>query len=118
MNRETKEKKTRLFFATDVHGSEPTFKKFVNAGKVYGVPAWRLVGSKYRDRIRIYCDTTSSRDAKVYAERFKQRKAQASPSSRWIWAPRWWPGPGPTPQAIRTRADGSPQATPEDPGPA
>ncbi len=27
------------------------------AGKVYGVPAWRLVGSKYRDQIRIYCDT-------------------------------------------------------------
>ncbi len=31
----SKEKKTRIFFATDVHGSEPTFKKFVNAGKVY-----------------------------------------------------------------------------------
>ncbi|MEK7409728.1 MAG: mandelate racemase/muconate lactonizing enzyme family protein [Acidobacteriota bacterium] len=46
------------------------------AGKVYGVPAWRLIGSKYRDRIRIYCDTTESRDPKVYAERFKQRKAQ------------------------------------------
>jgi L-alanine-DL-glutamate epimerase-like enolase superfamily enzyme len=46
------------------------------AGKVYGVPAWRLVGSKYRDKIRIYCDTTESRDPKVYAERFKARKAQ------------------------------------------
>jgi len=46
------------------------------AGKVYGVPAWRLIGSKYRDRIRIYCDTTESRDPKVYAERFKARKAQ------------------------------------------
>lgn len=46
------------------------------AGKVYGVPAWRLIGSKYRDRIRIYCDTTESRDPKVYAERFKKRKAQ------------------------------------------
>ncbi len=46
------------------------------AGKVYGVPAWRLIGSKYRDRIRIYCDTTESRDPKIYAERFKARKAQ------------------------------------------
>ena len=45
-------------------------------GKVYGVPAWRLIGSKYRDKIRIYCDTTESRDPKVYAEHFKGRKAQ------------------------------------------
>ncbi len=46
------------------------------AGKVYGVPAWRLIGSKYRDRIRVYCDTTESRDTKIYAERFRARKAQ------------------------------------------
>ncbi|MBK5293101.1 MAG: mandelate racemase/muconate lactonizing enzyme family protein [Acidobacteriia bacterium] len=46
------------------------------AGKVYNVPAWRLIGSKYRDRIRVYCDTNESRDAKVYAERFKRRKQQ------------------------------------------
>lgn len=46
------------------------------AGKVYGVPAWRLIGSKYRDRIRIYCDTNESHDPKVYAERMKRRKDQ------------------------------------------
>lgn len=46
------------------------------AGKVYGVPAWRLVGSKYRDKIRIYCDTTESEDPKDYADHFKGRKAQ------------------------------------------
>ena len=45
------------------------------AGKVYGVPAWRLIGSKYRDRVRIYCDTDQSRDPKVFAERLKKRKA-------------------------------------------
>src|SRR5579864_8707177 len=45
------------------------------AGKVYGVPAWRLVGSKYRDKIRIYCDTTESEDPKDYADHFKGRKA-------------------------------------------
>jgi L-alanine-DL-glutamate epimerase-like enolase superfamily enzyme len=44
------------------------------AGKVYGVPAWRLVGSKYRDRIRIYCDTDQSKDPKVFAERLIKRK--------------------------------------------
>ena len=31
------------------------------AGKVYGVPCWRLIGSKYRDRIRIYCDSGANR---------------------------------------------------------
>jgi Icc-related predicted phosphoesterase len=34
----------RLFFATDVHGSEPTFRKFINAGKAYGVDALVLGG--------------------------------------------------------------------------
>jgi Icc-related predicted phosphoesterase len=37
-------KRTRLFFATDVHGSEPTFRKFINAGKVYGVDVLILGG--------------------------------------------------------------------------
>ncbi len=31
----TAKKTTRLFFATDVHGSERTFRKFINAGKFY-----------------------------------------------------------------------------------
>jgi L-alanine-DL-glutamate epimerase-like enolase superfamily enzyme len=44
------------------------------AGKVYGVPAYRLIGQKLRDRIRIYADTTDSSDPKVYAERMKKRK--------------------------------------------
>jgi len=26
---------TRLFYATDIHGSERTFRKFINAGKFY-----------------------------------------------------------------------------------
>lgn len=30
-------KQTRLFFASDLHGSERTFRKFVNAGKFYDV---------------------------------------------------------------------------------
>ncbi len=44
------------------------------AGKVYGVPAWRLVGPKKRDRIRTYCDTTGHKDPKVYGERMLKRK--------------------------------------------
>jgi Icc-related predicted phosphoesterase len=30
-------KKTRIFFATDLHGSEVCYRKFLNAGKFYGV---------------------------------------------------------------------------------
>ena len=44
------------------------------AGKVYGVPAYRLVGEKKHDRIRIYADTTDHKDPKVYAERMRKRK--------------------------------------------
>ena len=36
-SRKPKKEATRLFFATDLHGSERTFRKFINAGKFYGV---------------------------------------------------------------------------------
>ncbi len=44
------------------------------AGKVFGVPAYRLVGDRRRDRIRIYADTFISKDPKVYARRMVERK--------------------------------------------
>ncbi|MCC6858903.1 MAG: mandelate racemase/muconate lactonizing enzyme family protein, partial [Bryobacterales bacterium] len=44
------------------------------AGKVYNVPAWRLIGSKYRDRVRIYCDTPQTNDPRVFAERLRRRQ--------------------------------------------
>lgn len=34
-SKKTRKKPTRLFFATDLHGSERTFRKFINAGKFY-----------------------------------------------------------------------------------
>lgn len=37
-------KKTRLFFVTDVHGSEKCFRKFLNAGKVYNANVLVLGG--------------------------------------------------------------------------
>ena len=43
------------------------------AGKVYNVPAYRLLGAQVRDRIRIYGDTTDHKDPKVYAERMRRR---------------------------------------------
>jgi L-alanine-DL-glutamate epimerase-like enolase superfamily enzyme len=44
------------------------------AGKVYHVPVYVMLGGKHRDKIRIYADTTESKDPKVYAERMKIRK--------------------------------------------
>lgn len=36
-SKKSKKNPTRLFFATDLHGSERTFRKFINAGKFYDV---------------------------------------------------------------------------------
>ncbi len=45
-------------------------------GKVYGVPAYQFMGGKYRDRIRLYADTPTPREAtpEAYARRVKQRQ--------------------------------------------
>ena len=45
------------------------------AGKAYGVPVYQMLGGKYRDRIRMYCDTPSRRDPKEFAEVMKKRVA-------------------------------------------
>jgi L-alanine-DL-glutamate epimerase-like enolase superfamily enzyme len=46
------------------------------AGKAFNVPIYQMLGGKFRDKIRIYCDTTESRDPKVFGERLKERQAQ------------------------------------------
>jgi L-alanine-DL-glutamate epimerase-like enolase superfamily enzyme len=47
------------------------------AGKVYNAPVYTMVGGgKFRDKIRIYADTTESKDPKIYAQRMKERKEQ------------------------------------------
>ncbi len=43
------------------------------AGKAYGVPAYQLAGGKFRDSVRIYCDTTSSPDPGEMGRRLKER---------------------------------------------
>ena len=45
-------------------------------GKVLGVPLWKLLGEKKRDRVRVYCDTTSTTDIKAYEKRMALRKKQ------------------------------------------
>jgi Icc-related predicted phosphoesterase len=36
-SKKERKKATRLYFATDLHGSERTYRKFINAGKFYDV---------------------------------------------------------------------------------
>jgi L-alanine-DL-glutamate epimerase-like enolase superfamily enzyme len=43
------------------------------AGKVYNVPAYQMLGGKFRDKIRCYADTTQTRDPKEFATRLKKR---------------------------------------------
>jgi L-alanine-DL-glutamate epimerase-like enolase superfamily enzyme len=44
------------------------------AGKVYGVPIYQMLGGKYRDQLRCYCDTPDSPDPAVFGERMKRRR--------------------------------------------
>ena len=43
------------------------------AGKAYDVPVYQLLGGKYRDQVRVYCDTTTSTDPVEYAKRMQER---------------------------------------------
>ena len=43
------------------------------AGKAWGVPCWQLLGGRFRDRVRLYADTTSAPDPKAQAARLKER---------------------------------------------
>ncbi|MCS7023471.1 MAG: mandelate racemase/muconate lactonizing enzyme family protein [Bryobacteraceae bacterium] len=43
------------------------------AGKAYNVPVYQMLGGKFRDRIRLYADTTQSKDPKEFAQRLKDR---------------------------------------------
>ena len=42
-------------------------------GKAYGVPAWQLLGGRYRDKIRLYADTPEVRDPQGFADKLKKR---------------------------------------------
>jgi L-alanine-DL-glutamate epimerase-like enolase superfamily enzyme len=43
------------------------------AGKAYGVPCYQLAGGRFRDSIRLYCDTPSTDDAEEMGKRLKAR---------------------------------------------
>jgi L-alanine-DL-glutamate epimerase-like enolase superfamily enzyme len=42
-------------------------------GKAYNVPAWQLLGGRYRDKIRLYADTPGARNPEGFAEKMKKR---------------------------------------------
>jgi L-alanine-DL-glutamate epimerase-like enolase superfamily enzyme len=42
-------------------------------GKAYGIPAWQLLGGRYRDKIRLYADTPGARDPQAFAQTMKKR---------------------------------------------
>ncbi len=43
------------------------------AGKAYGIPAYALAGGKFRDRIRMYCDTPNEIDGTEMGRRLQER---------------------------------------------
>lgn len=46
------------------------------AGKAWGVPVWQLLGGKFRDEIRIYCDTDSDGGGRDMGKALKARMEQ------------------------------------------
>ena len=46
------------------------------AGKAWGVPCWQMLGGKFRDRVRLYADTTERETAKEQGRRLKDRMAR------------------------------------------
>jgi L-alanine-DL-glutamate epimerase-like enolase superfamily enzyme len=42
-------------------------------GKAYGVPAWQLLGGRYRDKIRLYADTPGASDPQIFSQTMKKR---------------------------------------------
>lgn len=46
------------------------------AGKAWSVPCWQLLGGRFRDRVRLYADTTERETAKEQGEMLKARMAR------------------------------------------
>jgi L-alanine-DL-glutamate epimerase-like enolase superfamily enzyme len=46
------------------------------AGKAYGVPVYQMLGGKFRDRVRLYADTTQSSKGEEAGQRLKARMDQ------------------------------------------
>ncbi len=74
-----------IFYKIKQHGSHGVMGGGVSAiemacwdlaGKAWGVPVWQMLGGKFRDKILLYADTTSSPDPEEMAKRLNARVAQ------------------------------------------
>lgn len=43
------------------------------AGKAYDVPAWQMLGGRYRDKVRLYADTPGAKDPQEFSNTMKLR---------------------------------------------
>ena len=46
------------------------------AGKAYGVPAFQMLGGRFRDQVRLYADTTEAENATEQGKKLKARMDQ------------------------------------------
>ena len=46
------------------------------AGRIWGVPAYQMLAGKFRDKVRLYSDTTQSPDSEIAGRRLKGRMDQ------------------------------------------
>ena len=44
------------------------------------MPVYQMLGGQFRDRVRLYADTTETPDGKEQGQRLKERMDRASPS--------------------------------------
>ena len=74
-----------IFYKIKQHGSHGVMGGGVSAvemacwdlaGKAWGVPVWQMLGGKFRDKILLYADTTSSSDPAEMAKRLNERVSQ------------------------------------------
>lgn len=66
--RKTRPKTTRLFFATDLHGSEACFRKFLSASKFYDAPVLILGGDIVGKLLIPILDKSSGHYSATYGE--------------------------------------------------
>ena len=57
------------------------------AGKAYGIPVYQMLGGKFRDKVRMYCDTDveGKHTGIEMGNALKKRMKKALLSLKWIW---------------------------------
>ena len=56
------------------------------AGKAWGVPLWQMLGGKFRDKVRMYCDTDvdGSIQEQIWGTLLKREWSKVLPFLKWI----------------------------------